>query len=194
MARSTLIGIVVAALGAGAWWWSAAIPGAPAAGVPGSSTAHHPGTPSTPSLRASAGATAVPAVAAVAAGTSPAAASPPPPGLTPAQWALVLADLQGRPDPSAERQRLEAYFGWSDTVRRWREQRDDATLAAEVDAGLPDRLARREVSAGEGRQLKAALLLTLEPDPDRRTAEIQIRIALMNRFSALGAAEIVRVA
>ena len=31
-------------------------------------------------------------------------------------------------------------------------------------------------------------------DPDRQTAEIQIRIALMNRFSARGAAEIVRVA
>ena len=30
-------------------------------------------------------------------------------------------------------------------------------------------------------------------DPDRQTAEIQIRIALMNRFSALGTAEIVRV-
>ena len=31
-------------------------------------------------------------------------------------------------------------------------------------------------------------------DPDRQTAEIQIRIALMNRFNALGTAEIVRVA
>ena len=31
-------------------------------------------------------------------------------------------------------------------------------------------------------------------DLDRQTAEIQIRIALMNRFSALGTAEIVRVA
>ncbi|TYB84337.1 IS5 family transposase [Oceaniovalibus sp. ACAM 378] len=31
-------------------------------------------------------------------------------------------------------------------------------------------------------------------DPDRQTAEIDIRIALMNRFSALGNAEIVRVA
>jgi len=31
-------------------------------------------------------------------------------------------------------------------------------------------------------------------DPDRQTAEIQIRVALMNRFSALGTAEIVRVA
>ena len=31
-------------------------------------------------------------------------------------------------------------------------------------------------------------------DPDRQTAEIHIRIALMNRFSALGTAEIIRVA
>ncbi|MFG6641927.1 MULTISPECIES: IS5 family transposase [unclassified Sulfitobacter] len=31
-------------------------------------------------------------------------------------------------------------------------------------------------------------------DPDRQTAEVQIRIALMNRFNALGTAEIVRMA
>jgi catechol 2,3-dioxygenase-like lactoylglutathione lyase family enzyme len=31
-------------------------------------------------------------------------------------------------------------------------------------------------------------------DPDRQTFEIQIRVALMTRFSALGTAEIVRVA
>ena len=31
-------------------------------------------------------------------------------------------------------------------------------------------------------------------DPDRQTAEIHIRIALMNRFSALGRAEIEAVA
>ena len=30
-------------------------------------------------------------------------------------------------------------------------------------------------------------------DPDRQTAEIQVRVALMNRFNALGTAEIVRV-
>lgn len=30
--------------------------------------------------------------------------------------------------------------------------------------------------------------------PDRQTAEIQIRVALMNRFSALGTAEAVRMA
>jgi hypothetical protein len=31
-------------------------------------------------------------------------------------------------------------------------------------------------------------------DPDRQTAEIHIRVALMNRFSALGTADIVRIA
>ena len=31
-------------------------------------------------------------------------------------------------------------------------------------------------------------------DPDRQTAEIQIRVALINRFNALGTAEIIRVA
>ncbi|MBL3567313.1 IS5/IS1182 family transposase, partial [Rhodovulum sulfidophilum] len=31
-------------------------------------------------------------------------------------------------------------------------------------------------------------------DPDRQTAEIQIRIAIMNRFSALGRAEIEAIA
>jgi hypothetical protein len=30
-------------------------------------------------------------------------------------------------------------------------------------------------------------------DPDRQTAEIHIRVALMNRFNALGTTEIVRV-
>ena len=31
-------------------------------------------------------------------------------------------------------------------------------------------------------------------DPDRQTAEIHIRVALMNRFNALGTAEVIRVA
>ena len=31
-------------------------------------------------------------------------------------------------------------------------------------------------------------------DPDRQTAEVQIRVAIMNRFNALGTAEVERVA
>lgn len=44
------------------------------------------------------------------------------------------------------------------------------------------------------RRLKAFRERIASRDPDRQTAEIHIRIALMNRFSALGRAEIVRVA
>jgi len=42
--------------------------------------------------------------------------------------------------------------------------------------------------------LKASGERIAAKDPDRQTAEIQIRIALMNRFAALGTAELVRVA
>ena len=44
------------------------------------------------------------------------------------------------------------------------------------------------------RCLKAFGVRIAARDPDRQTAEIQIRIALINRFNALGTAEIVRVA
>ena len=43
------------------------------------------------------------------------------------------------------------------------------------------------------RCLKASGERIAARDPDRQTAEIQIRVALMNRFPALGTAEIVRV-
>ena len=43
------------------------------------------------------------------------------------------------------------------------------------------------------RGLKASGERIAARDPDRQTAEIQIRIALMNRFNALGTADIVRV-
>ena len=44
------------------------------------------------------------------------------------------------------------------------------------------------------RRLKAFGERIASRDPDRQTAEIHVRVALMNRFSALGTAEIVRVA
>lgn len=44
------------------------------------------------------------------------------------------------------------------------------------------------------RRLKAFGERIASRDPDRQTAEVHIRIPLMNRFSALGQAEIVRVA
>ena len=52
-----------------------------------------------------------------------------------------------------------------------------------------------QTTAGQWmRCLKACAERIAASDPDRQTAEIRIRIAVMNRFSALGTAEIVRVA
>jgi Transposase DDE domain len=53
--------------------------------------------------------------------------------------------------------------------------------------------ARSRIEA-QMRRLKAFGERIASRDPDRQTAEIHTRIALMNRFSALGTAEIVRVA
>ena len=44
------------------------------------------------------------------------------------------------------------------------------------------------------RNLKSFGARIASRDPDRQTAEIHIRVALMNRFNALGTAEIERVA
>jgi len=107
------------------------------------------------------------------AGSAAAAPDDTPPGLTRAQWATVLQRLQGQPDALAERRRLAAYFGWADAVQRWRAAPDDGALARQVDAGLPARVAQREVSASEARQLKLALLRTLAPDDAARAAALQ---------------------
>ena len=53
--------------------------------------------------------------------------------------------------------------------------------------------ARSRIEA-QMRRLKSSGNRIASRDPDRQTAEIHTRIALMNRFSALGQAEIVRVA
>lgn len=59
----------------------------------------------------------------------------------------------------------------------------------------PSRDIASQCSAGQWmRCLKAFGERIAARDPDRQTAEIHIRIALMNRFSALGTAEIERVA
>jgi len=53
----------------------------------------------------------------------------------------------------------------------------------------------RQTTAGQWmRCLKASGERIAARNPDRQTAEIHIRVALMNRFNALGTAEIVRVA
>ena len=52
---------------------------------------------------------------------------------------------------------------------------------------------RQTIAGQRMRCLKAFGERIAARHPDSQTAEIQIRVALMNRFSALGTAEIVRV-
>ena len=103
-----------------------------------------------------------------------------PPGVTGAQWHQLQAELRGRPDGAAELRRLADYFAWSDGLHRLREARRagaeaDALrpLALAVDAGLPMRLRRGEVSAAEARQIKSATLELTLADPSERAIALQ---------------------
>lgn len=167
MAAKTLIWTFAAASAAALLWLGHSLSDAPAAPTDGLLAPAAPHGTAGPERVAAAAPSAPPAIAPATASAAP------PPGVTPEQWAVLLAELQGRPDAAAETDRLRAYFAWSDAVQRWRGARHDPALAGAVDAGLHDRLARREVSAAEARLLKAALLETLEPDPARRPAALQ---------------------
>ena len=71
---------------------------------------------------------------------------------------------------------------------------DGAAITPEVASKPPSRDIAEQCPDGQWmRCLKAFGERMMARDPDRQTAEIHIRIALMNRFSALGTAEIVRV-
>ena len=55
-------------------------------------------------------------------------------------------------------------------------------------------VSRQTIAGQRMRCLKAFGERIAARDPNRQTAEIQIRIALMNRYAALGTAKIIRVA
>lgn len=99
--------------------------------------------------------------------------SPSPPGVSPADWARLAVEFAARPD---ELERLRAHFEFADAVRRLRDgvpgSAGQQAAAREVDAGLPARLAARELSAGEARLLKLAVLEVLQPEPAARTAAL----------------------
>ena len=59
---------------------------------------------------------------------------------------------------------------------------------------IPSRHCTSEKPLGRGRRIQSLGERIAVRDPDRQTAEIHLRVALMNRVNALGTAEIVRVA
>ena len=63
-----------------------------------------------------------------------------------------------------------------------------------IRSDLPSHLSLRQTAHAGALRLKSFGERIMARDPDRQTAEIHIRIALMNRFNALGTAEIVHAA
>ncbi|WP_395704175.1 hypothetical protein [Aquabacterium sp.] len=105
---------------------------------------------------------------------------PPPAGVSPAQWAALRAEMAQRPDGAAELARLADYLNYSDAAQRFRRLRQGGgtspelrALAAQLDAGLPDRLARHEMTAGEAQQIKTAVLEVQVDDLAERTQRLQ---------------------
>jgi hypothetical protein len=113
----------------------------------------------------------------------------PPPGVTAGQWASLQRELADRPD---ELVRLAGYFGFADAVQRFRAgpAPDRRQLASRIDAGLDERLRQRELSAGEARLLKVAVLQELLPDePSRQAALARWEADHASAAPALGAGE-----
>ncbi len=121
------------------------------------------------------------AVAAVTPSPTAAAVEPPrPAGISSAQWSALRAEMAQRPDGAAELARLADYLNYSDAAQRFRRLRQDGdrsaelrALAEQLDAGLADRLARREMTAGEAQQIKAAVLEVQVDDPAERAQRLQ---------------------
>lgn len=112
--------------------------------------------------------------------------APPPPGLSAEQWQALQASLAGHPQREAELARITALMGFRHDVARLRALRRDGhatpealALAQRVQAGLPARLAAREISAADAQALQAAALDVLQPDAGRRAEQLaQWRAAL----------------
>ena len=108
-----------------------------------------------------------PPTLAQAAGVEPA----PPPGLNATQWQALRSELAGRPD---ELRRVVDYLSFSDRLQQFRDCKavDRKALAAEIDRSIDERLRQRELSAGEARLIKIAVLQELLPDEAQREAAL----------------------
>ncbi|WP_374673341.1 hypothetical protein [Ideonella sp.] len=135
-----------------------------------------------------------PAAAAASARAAPAAIPPAPAVasadlLTPAEWAALHAAHAGQPDGPAEIARILELLAFRRDARAVQAALaqggpDESTraIARRLDAGLAERVARREMTAPEALHLKAALLAVLQPDPAARAPELAAwRAALAER-------------
>jgi hypothetical protein len=91
-----------------------------------------------------------------------------PPGVSPEQWQAFVQSLEQHPQRTAEIERVRAFLTYQQNLERFRALRsaqgdgnaasqEMKALAQTLDASLNERLAAREVTAGEAAMLKAAL-------------------------------------
>lgn len=105
------------------------------------------------------------------------ASTPKPAGVSAEQWAMLQKELAGQPQ---ELRRLAGYYAFGDALERYRSGKDSLStaerqaLARTLDAGLDERLRQRELSIGEARMIKMAVLQELLAD-DAQRAEAMVR-------------------
>ena len=122
---------------------------------------------------------------AVQGAASPVAAEPvaaaefPPVGISAEQWASLREGLRDHPQRDAEIRRVTEFIEYMNAAQRFQALQAVANsgperqqLARVLDAGLPTRLQRQEVSLGEARLLKLAITQALEPDASRRDLQL----------------------
>jgi hypothetical protein len=141
---------------------------AQAAGADRSPAAPHP------TLVATGAPAAIEPRAAPEPGANPAAGATPP-GIAPAHWQRLQAELGSRADGATELARLRAYLEYADTLKRFQALKAQpggsselAALATVLDAGLAERQRQRELHGAEAYQVKRAVLEVLEPDATAR--------------------------
>ncbi|MCI1191511.1 hypothetical protein MOJ79_06625 [Calidifontimicrobium sp. SYSU G02091] len=103
-----------------------------------------------------------------------------PAGLTPEQYRELRATLADHPQRDAEIARVAAYLQFTAQWQAFLQRRamgaiddDLRALARTLDDGLGERLAQREMTAGEAAFVKAALLEVLQPDAAARDAALK---------------------
>ena len=113
------------------------------------------------------------------AAASVAAAETPPAGVSAEQWATLRETLKDHPQRDAEIRRVAEFMDYMNAAQRFQALQASAHGGAELqqlarllDAGLPTRLQRQEVSLGEARLLKVAITQALEPDASRREVQL----------------------
>jgi hypothetical protein len=99
--------------------------------------------------------------------------------LTEEEWTSLQEALRDTPNREQEQARIVEYLRFQKQVQLWQSMHDsqDTTqrqkLATELLNSIPDRLAKRELNAGEAQLLQAAFLEDLVPDAQQRQARME---------------------